>query len=130
MRRILIASLLLVPSLFPAAAVATQPKDDSSALTQVRRISSGVTSPLIVNTANVSFPPDTFDRVLPKETQVVLQLNIDEKGRAQDIQVVKSANPAVDERVIAAVRQFRWRPATLDKQAIPIDVTLKVVVQP
>jgi hypothetical protein len=32
--------------------------------------------------------------------------------------------------VIAAVRQFRWRPATLDKQAIPIDVTLKVVVQP
>jgi hypothetical protein len=35
----------------------------------------------------------------------------------------------VDERVVEAVRQFRWRPASLDKQAIPVELTLKVEVQ-
>lgn len=130
MRRILVASLLLVPSLFPAAAVAAQPKDDFSATAPARRISSGVTYPLILNTVSVSYPADKFDRVIPKEAKVVLEVSVDERGKAKDIQIVKSANPALDERVIDAVRQFRWRPATLDKQAIPIDVTLKVVVQP
>jgi hypothetical protein len=35
----------------------------------------------------------------------------------------------MDARVIEAVRQFRWQPAMLNQQAIPVDLTLTVLLQ-
>jgi hypothetical protein len=43
--------------------------------------------------------------------------------------VLNSISPSVDSHVIAAVRQFHWRPAVLDNQAIPLTVNLTVDVQ-
>jgi len=60
---------------------------------------------------------------------VVLELNLDEQGKPEDIQVVKSVNPTLDADVVDAVRQFRWRPAKLDHQPVATDLTLKVVVK-
>jgi TonB family protein len=128
MRRILIASALLSPMLFTAAAVASQPKDDASASTLVRPISTGVTAPKIVHSTDIQITPETARSIMPN-AEVVLKVNLDEQGKAQDVQVIKSANPILDAPVISAVRQFRWSPATLDKQAIPVDLTLSVVVQ-
>ena len=59
----------------------------------------------------------------------VLTLNVDAKGNAQDIQIVKSPSHYLDAPVAAAVRQYRFSPATLDKQPIATPVTLTVVVQ-
>lgn len=128
MRRILAASLLLVPSLFPAAALASQTVNDASASAQVRPLSTGVTSPRIIRTVNVIATPELI-QALPSDTEVVLKLNVDEQGMAQNVEVVKSVNKKLDDRVVAAVREFRWRPATLDKQAIPVDLTLNVNVK-
>ena len=58
-----------------------------------------------------------------------LTLTVDEQGKAQNIQLVKSTNPVIGERVVDAVQKFRWRPATLDKQPVPLDLTLNVEVQ-
>jgi len=129
MRRILVASLLLVPMLFPAAAVASQSASDSSASTPARRLSTGVTLPKIVYTTDVSVPADTFDQITPTEARVVLSLNVDEKGKAQNVQVVNSVNSKLDDHVVEAVRQFRWRPGTLDNQPIPVDLNLIVYVR-
>jgi len=129
MRQILAASLLLVPSLFPAAAVASKPmNDDASAPTITRPLSTGVISPRILHSANILVSPDQA-ATLPQDATVVLKLNIDEQGKPQGIQVVRSINRIVDARVIDAVNQFRWSPATLNKQVIPIDMTLNVIVQ-
>jgi protein TonB len=130
MRRILAASLLLIPSLFPAAAVASTPNADSSVPTRVRPISTGVTDPILLKTAEVELPPaGRFDQPTLNDAEFVVELNVDRFGKPQDIQIVDSANPELDQRVIDAVRQFRWRPAMLDTQAIPLDLTLKVKVQ-
>ncbi len=130
MRRILVAGLLFVPSIFPTAAVASQPNDDSSVPTQVRPISTGVSLPLILKTADVVLPPaGPLDQINPKDAEFVLDLNVDTNGKPRDIKIVDSANPDLDWRVIDAVRQFRWHPATLDKRAIPFELTLKVEVQ-
>jgi TonB family protein len=129
MRRILIASLMLVPSLFPAAVLASQPADDSSTPTPVPRVSTGVTGPKILDARNVHLTTDTFDRLIPSEATVVLSLNVDEKGKAEDVQIVKSVNKMLDERVVDAVRQFRFSPAKLDDQPVPVDLTLNVVVK-
>jgi TonB family protein len=128
MRRILAASVLLSPLLFTASAVASQPMDDSSASTQVRPVSTGVTSPKIVRSTNIVVSQE-FAEALPQDAEVVLTLNVDEKGMPEGIQIVKSANAQLGERVADAVREFRWRPATLDHQPVPMDVTLEVMVQ-
>jgi len=128
MRRILATSLLLSPLLLTAAAFASQPVIDASASTQAPRISTGVIPARLLHAASLTLPP-ALAVTTPNDAEVVLKLNVDEQGKAQDVQVVRSINPAVDERVVEAVRQFRWHPATLDKQAIPVELTLKVEVQ-
>ena len=129
MRRILATSLLLLPSLFPAAALATQPADDSSTPTPALRVSTGVTAPKILDATDIHLSPDNFDRLVPSEATIVLSLNVDEDGKPQDVQVVKSVNKMLDQRVLDAVRRFRFKPATLDDERVPVDMTLNVVVK-
>ena len=40
-----------------------------------------------------------------------------------------AANPELDAPVLSAVRQFRFTPAMLDKQAIPVALDLTVQLQ-
>ncbi|MGA2675012.1 MAG: TonB family protein [Terracidiphilus sp.] len=129
MRRILVASLLLSPMLFTAAAFASPAMDDASASTQLLPISTGVKPAKIVHTTNIEFPSDTFSETIPNDTEVVLTMNVDEKGTPQNIQIVRSADKFLDARVLEAVSQFRFRPAMLDKKPIPTDMTLNVVVK-
>jgi TonB family protein len=126
MRHNLVASLLLFLSLFPAAAIASQPVNDASATTEVRPVSTGVIPAKIVYTPPVGLPSDA---IIPADAEVVLQLNVDETGKARDIQVVKSISPELDAPVLAAVSKFRFSPAMLDKQAVPVDMNLTVLVQ-
>jgi TonB family protein len=128
MRRILAASVLLSPLLFTASAVASQPIDDSSASTAIRPVSTGVTSPKIVRSTDIVLTPEIAGTI-PAEAEVVLKLNVDEQGNPEDIQILKSDSALLGERVMDAVREFRWRPATLDNQPIPVGLTLNVLVQ-
>jgi TonB family protein len=66
---------------------------------------------------------------LQDDSKVVLKLNLDEQGKAGDIQVINSTNPTLDSEVVDAVRQFRWRPAKLDNQPVATDLVLSVVVK-
>ena len=133
MRRILAASLMLSPMLFTASAIASQPTTgDAAASTPVVRISTGVIAPQLIQSNTVVIPGDAFDNIIPQSSEVTLTLNVDENGKPQDIQVVKSVNKDLDARVIEAVRKLQWHPGKLDNQAIPVDMTLdvNVVVRP
>jgi len=124
MRRTHVASLLLFPLLFTAAAVASSPATDASASTGVRPVSTGVIPPQVIYSTDVELPNDGTVEQLPNDTEVVLHLNVDETGKAQDVQVVKSLYPKLAPHVVDAVRQFRFRPAKLDNQTIPVDMEL------
>ena len=128
MRRNIIASLLLSPVLFTAAAIASPPVNAASASTQVRPLSTGVTDPQIIHSTDIALSPRAAETI-PYNAEVVVNVKVDSTGKAQDVEVIKSVNPDLDASVVEAVRQFRWRPATLDNQAIPMDLTLNVVVQ-
>lgn len=126
MRRILATSILLSPLFLSAAALASQPVTDATSST--RPLSTGVKPARVLDTPRIELPPAAADTLL-NNAEVVLKLNVDENGQAQDVQVVKSASPYLDEPVAAAVRQSRFRPATLDNQPIATDMTLTVIVQ-
>jgi TonB family protein len=127
MRRILLASLLLSP-LCTAAAFAG-PANDTTPTTSIARVSTGVVAPKLMDADNLVIPQDSFDALLPNQVLVGLDLNVDQNGNAQNVQVVKPFNQDLDQRVIAAVQKFRFQPATLDHQNIPVEVKLTVVVQ-
>jgi TonB family protein len=129
MRSILAASLLLSPMLYTASAAASQPKTDAPGETQVLRVSSGVTTPAVLDSANVHIASDANNRLSPVGSKVVLNLWVDARGNVQTVRVVKSVYPDLDAHVVAAARQFHFHPAKLDNQPVAVNMDLVVSVQ-
>ena len=127
MRRIIAASVLLSPLFLSAAALASQPVTDEPASTTAHLISTGVKPARILSAPDVDLTP-AAQGTLPYNAEVVLSLKVDEKGNAQDVQVIKSPTHYLDGPVADAVRQYRFSPATLDNQPVSEPITLTVVV--
>jgi TonB family protein len=128
-RRIL-ASALLSSFALTAAAATSKPANDAPASTPnlVRPISTGVTSPQLVHSTKIEIPAEELSNSFPNPARVVLELKLDATGSPTNVQVVEQLTQDVDARVVEAVKQFRWRPAVLDNQTIPIDMKLIVDV--
>ena len=127
MRRILVASLLSSFALTAAAAPSKPTNDASTPATPM--VTSGVTAAQLRYAAKIDLPYNAELATFPNPAKMVLKLNLDETGSLTHVEVVQSLSPTLDARVVKAVRQFRWRPAVLDNQTIPIDVNLIVEVQ-
>jgi TonB family protein len=125
MRRILATSTLLSSLILPAAAFASTPVDDATAPTPIR-VSSGVTQPVLVHSASLDVPQGYSIDAIPDEAQVGLSVTIDAKGQPENIQITKSYSKFWDARVISTVRQFQFKPATVDNQPIPVDMNLTI----
>jgi TonB family protein len=126
MRRILATSLLL-PSLFlPAAANASKPTDDASAPTPKVRVSTGVIAPELLGADHLTVPISANDGPIPFDAEVGLTLTVDEKGRPEDVKVVKSLNPLWDARVVDAVSRAHFKPGTVSNEPTPVDLNLIV----
>jgi TonB family protein len=125
MRRILATSTLLSSLILPAAAFASTPVDDATAPTPIH-VSTGVTQPVLVNTAYLDIPAGYSTDDIPADAQVGLDVTINEKGQPENIQVVKSYSKFWDARVVSTVRQFHFKPATVDNQPVPVDMNLTI----
>jgi TonB family protein len=128
MRRILASSLLLSSLYFPAAAKASNPADDANATTPVH-VSTGVSIPVLIGTPSLKLPAGYPAQDIPAGYRIALTLTVDENGRPQNIQLVNSYDAYLDTYVLNAVRQFRFRPGTLDNQSVPVDLNLNVEVE-
>src|SRR5580693_4394551 len=116
--RSIIASGIVLSSLFlPAAANASTPSDDASASAQAPRVSTGVTAPtLLESMLAISIPGDLPQEAIPVDAQIGLTFVVDQKGKPEDIHVVKGINAFWDARVVEAVSKFHYRPGTVDAQ--------------
>jgi TonB family protein len=56
-------------------------------------------------------------------------MKVGEDGKTKNVEIIKSAYPELDGSVATAVRQFRFRPATLDNQPVATEMTLNLLVQ-
>jgi TonB family protein len=128
MRRILAASILVSPFFLTAAAHASQPVTDAPAATPARALSTGVVPAHVLYSPNIELTPAAA-QTLPQDAEVVLTLNVNAKGQAEDVEVVKSPSRYLDGPVADAVRQYRFRPAMLDNQPVTTPMTLTVVVE-
>jgi TonB family protein len=144
MRSTVLATLILAPVLAHAqsssqaagnlqarveAPAAMSSAADVSTAKSALRVSTGVSEPQLVRQTKINFADLQLDT--QADNKVVVGLTVDQYGNPHDVQIVKSLNnKALDERVVSAVRQFHYRPAQLDAQAIPVHVSLSIVLQP
>ncbi len=126
MRRILVASLL--SSFVLTAAAATGKPVNDAVSTSVRPISTGVTAPQLIYSTKISISPSDLP-ASSNSARLVLKFNLDKTGSPQSIQVVQPLTQSIDARVVEAVRHFRWTPAVLNNQTVPIEMNLIVQVQ-
>jgi TonB family protein len=73
-------------------------------------------------------PTLTPDIVAFHQAEVVLSLKVDESGKPTNVQITKSPSADLDGAVLAAVRKFRFEPATLDDKPVSIPMTLTLEV--
>ncbi len=129
MRHILASSLLLSSLLFPAAAKASNSMDGAATTTTPVQVSTGVIAPVLIGSPSLKLPASYPSEDFPAGYLLGVTLTVDENGQPQNIRVVNSYDAFLDAYVLNAVRQFRFRPATLDNQTVPVDLTLNVEVE-
>ncbi len=130
MRSILASSLMLSSILIPAVANASTSPDDASVPTQNLRVSTGLVAPVPLGAINIETPSGLEASISPRESQIDLSLTVDSNGQAHNVKVVKSGNPFWDARVVDAIQNSRFKPGTVDKQAVPVDMNLTVNIVP
>jgi TonB family protein len=147
MRRIL-ASLILTPALIhaqasmhaaglpleartdamkmamPAVAGAAAPA--TAVPTPMLRISTGVIAAKVVKSSEIVY---SASELKSNDNRVVVSMTVNEAGVPQNPQVVSSLNPALNQRVLEAVKQYRFKPAQLDQQSVPERVNLTFVFE-
>jgi len=128
MHRMLATSLLL-PSLFlPAAVNASALVDDTSATAPKVRVSTGVTAPKLLHANQINLQVTGAESPIPADAQVGLSLTVDEKGRPQNVKVVKPLNPLWDARVVEAISRSQFKPGKVDEQPTAVDMNLVVTI--
>jgi len=107
-------------------AAASVPTTTTTAPAQAVRVSTGIAAAKLVSKPNVPF---TASEISSDDSRVVVRMVVNEQGVPQNAEIVKSLNPQMDQRVLAAVRDARFRPAVLDEQAVAQRVNLTFVFQ-
>ena len=125
MRRTLVTSLLLVPMALTAAAATSNSTNDASVLTPV---SSAVIPAKIVYAPKVDLT-SAFTQEFPNDKKVVLSILVNQDGKARNVKVISSDDPALNGPVMAAVSRYHFRAATQGDQVVPYQMNLAVVVQ-
>jgi len=65
----------------------------------------------------------------PAVTRVVLHAIVDENGVPRNVSVTQSAGSVIDQKAIAAVTKYRFKPATMDNRPTWASVSITIKIQ-
>jgi TonB family protein len=108
----------------PAVNAAVTPTAASG--TPILRVSTGVLAAKIIHRTEITYSPLELNTT---DNRVVVRVLVNEQGLPQSAEIVSSRNPDLNQRVLEAVKQYRFRPAQLDQQAVPEHVNLTFVFE-
>ena len=103
-------------------------KADHAAAPTPYRVSTGVTPPTLVYSADVN-PSHILKGTPGQDRTVSVNMTVDASGKPTNVKVVQSTDKYTDGGIVAAVSQYRYKPATLDGTAVPMDVTVDFTIQ-
>ncbi len=83
------------------------------------------TSPELIHIVQADLAPAQF----AQGSDIKVRLTVDAYGIPQNIAVVKATDAVVAQKTIAAVSQYRFKPATRGYLAVPADVSIDVKIK-
>ncbi len=87
-------------------------------------VAAGVTPPVLVRKVEPVYPAAA--RSAAQKGKVIVQCVIEEDGTVSRVKILKSEAPSLDKSVVDAVRQWRYKPATLQGKPVPVFFTVVV----
>jgi TonB family protein len=129
MRNVAVAILSLSSFMLQAqASTPAQTETATSGSASIHRVSTGVIAPKLVYKVDVTADSSRTASMLNNETTVVVGMVVDKSGKPSDLKIIRSAGPAVDSSVLAAVSQYRFTPGTVSNEPIATPLNLEVVI--
>jgi len=102
----------------------TQPSG-SIAYTFVGSVSSEPVAPKLIHVVGRQIPVNR----LTADNDVAVRFVVSPDGVPEKLTIAKSAGAEMDEKTLEAVRQYRFKPATLNNRPVEAEVTVEVKVQ-
>ena len=90
------------------------------------KVGDGVSEPKLTFSVEAEFSDEA--RRAKYEGTVVISLIVDAQGNPQNIRVSRSLGMGLDEKAVEAVRQYKFKPAVLQKtgKAVPVPISVEV----
>jgi TonB family protein len=90
----------------------------------IYHVGNGVLQPQIIYAPD---PKYSQEAAAARYTGVaVVSLIVDAEGNPQNIHLVRHLQMGLDEETLKAVKQYKFKPATLDGKAVPVEVNIEV----
>lgn len=90
----------------------------------VQKISGKMSAPEIVSRVNPVYPEEM--RTARVQGVVIVQAVIDEAGTVVNVSIIESPNPGLNQVVIDAIKQWRYKPALLNGKPVAVYLTITV----
>jgi TonB family protein len=87
-------------------------------------VGGGVAAPQLVSAPDPEFSDEA--RRTNFEGVCVVSLIVDAQGNPQRVQVLRPLGKGLDEKAVAAVRQYRFKPATLQGKPVAVELNIEV----
>jgi periplasmic protein TonB len=87
-------------------------------------VGGGVSAPQLVFAPDPEFSDEA--RRAKYQGVCVVSLVVDAQGNPQRVQVVRHLGMGLDEKAVEAVKQYRFKPATLQGKPVPVEVNIEV----
>jgi protein TonB len=87
-------------------------------------VGGGVAAPQLISSVDPEFSDEA--RRAKFQGVCVVSLVVDAQGNPQRVQVVRHLGMGLDQKAVAAVRQYKFKPATLQGRPVPVEVNIEV----
>lgn len=90
----------------------------------VYRVGGGVSPPVITYQVDPEFSDQA--RMAKYQGEVIVQFIVDTRGLPQNLKIIRPLGMGLDEKALAAVRQYRFKPAMLSGHPVPVMINMSV----
>jgi len=91
---------------------------------QYQRLTTGIQPPVVIERVNPHYPQSALDA--GTSGIVIVETKISEKGNVDEARVVRGLSPELDEAAMEAVKQWKFKPATLDGKPVAVVFNLTI----
>jgi len=125
-RKLLTFAALLAFAVPLVSAQTITPVKTSAPATSIApmKIGGDMLPPRLIHSVEPKYPRPLFHK--PKHGTTLIGLTVPVDGIPTDLHIVKSGGKSFDKAALKAVKQYRFSPATLHGQPVPVTINVEV----